>query len=224
MQTILIVEDEPTIMENIRYALTTEGFSVECSTTGTDALAVLAIKSIDFLIVDVGLPDMTGFDLCRTIRKNKTIPILFLTARSGEVDRVVGLEIGGDDYLTKPFSPREMVARVRAILRRTRPASSNTNKSGIQIHEAEYRATFNSQPIELTLSEFLILKAFVNSPNRVFTREHLMNRISDEPQMTLERTIDSHIKSLRGKLKLAGSDPELIVTHRGIGYSFKNDQ
>lgn len=220
MQTILIVEDEPTITENIRYALTTEGFSVECCTTGAGALKALTLTSIDFMIVDVGLPDMTGFDLCRTVRKEKSIPILFLTARSAEVDRVVGLEIGGDDYLTKPFSPREMVARVRAILRRLHPEPIKS-KSDIQILDDQYQATFKGQPLELTLSEFLIVKALVLSPNRVFTREQLMNRISDEPQMTLERTIDSHIKSLRGKLRAVGADPEMIFTHRGVGYSFK---
>ena len=172
---------------------------------------------------DVGLPDMTGFEVCKTIRKTQSLPILFLTARSSEVDRVVGLEIGGDDYVVKPFSPRELVARVRAILRRVSAMPLPTNGHDISIplviDEVRCQAIYFGTGLNLSRYEFRMLKAFAAHPGRVFSSEQLMDHASEEPDASMERTVDTHVKTLRARMRgvLEGLDP--IVTHRGMGYS-----
>lgn len=221
---ILIVEDEPSICENVVYALEADGFVVTSAGTGGEALAQLQVQSFSLVILDVGLPDMTGFEVCKTVRKTQTLPILFLTARSGEVDRVVGLEIGGDDYVVKPFSPRELVARVRAILRRVSalplPSSATANGSApLVIDDVRCQAVYFGTALNLSRYEFRMLKAFVSHPGRVFSREQLMDQASEEPDASMERTVDTHIKTLRARMRgvKPGLDP--IVTHRGMGYS-----
>lgn len=226
-ETILIVEDEPSIADNITYALSTEGFDSHWCASGREGLAVLAAGGIDLVILDVGLPDANGFDLAKEIRKNHDVPIIFVTARSSEIDRVVGLEIGGDDYLVKPFSPRELTARVRAVLRRTagkgRPAqpAGPQSRSPFLVDDARYSISFLGRQLELSRYEFRLLRVLVRNPGRVFSRDQLMEQAWDEPDMSLERTVDTHIKTLRQKLRAVAPDDEWIVTLRGIGYSLK---
>jgi two-component system catabolic regulation response regulator CreB len=220
---ILIVEDEPSICENVVYALEADGFAVATATTGRDALEQMKSQTFDLIILDVGLPDMTGFEVCKAIRKTQSLPILFLTARSSEVDRVVGLEIGGDDYVVKPFSPRELVARVRAILRRVSatPLPPNAHDAAIPlvIDDVRCQAIYFGTSLNLSRYEFRMLKAFAAHPGRVFSREQLMDHASEEPDASMERTVDTHIKTLRSRMRGVRSGIDPIVTHRGIGYS-----
>lgn len=221
---ILIVEDEPSICENVVYALEADGFQVASASTGRDALEKLkAQPDFSLIILDVGLPDMTGFEVCKAVRVKQSLPILFLTARSSEVDRVVGLEIGGDDYVLKPFSPRELVARVRAILRRVSalplPVAAGSAATPLVIDDTRCQAVYFGTALNLSRYEFRMLKAFASHPGRVFSREQLMDHASEEPDASMERTVDTHIKTLRARMRgvRAGIDP--IVTHRGMGYS-----
>jgi two-component system catabolic regulation response regulator CreB len=223
-ETILIVEDEPAIADNIVYALTTEGYQTKWCATGHEALSSLSDGAISLVVLDVGLPDINGFELAKKIRRNNQTPIIFLTARSDEIDRVVGLELGADDYIVKPFSPRELAARIRAVLRRTshRPAENSSAESGsdFSIIEDRREISFREQLLNLSRYEFDLLKQLIENPGRVFTREQLMLRVWDDPEMSTERTVDTHIKMLRKKLRDVSSD-ELIITHRGVGYSLK---
>ena len=220
---ILIVEDEPSIAENIVYALESDGFAVTTAATGRDALEKAAAQAFQLIILDVGLPDITGFEVCQTLRRTQTLPILFLTARSSEVDRVVGLEIGGDDYVVKPFSPRELAARVRAILRRVSsvplPPAGSAQALPLVIDEVRCQAVYFGTALTLTRYEFRMLQAFAAHPGRVFTREQLMEASSEEPDASMERTIDTHIKTLRSRMRAVKGGIDPIVTHRGIGYS-----
>ena len=223
---ILVVEDEPSILDNIIYTLETEGFEPRgCATCG-EAKAALARGSWALVVLDVSLPDMLGFDLCREIRRTSNIPIIFLTARASEVDRVVGLEIGGDDYMVKPFSPRELSARVKAVLRRFSPAPAAADGTAVaggpfRIDEDRAQILFNGVKLILSGTEFRLLRALCAKPGRVFSRAQLMDVAWDDPGAALERTVDAHIKSLRAKLKEAASDADPIETHRGFGYSLR---
>lgn len=226
-EKILIIEDEPSIADNIIYALSTEGLNAHWCASGREGMAVLTTDSIELVILDVGLPDVNGFELAREIRKISEVPIIFVTARSSEIDRVVGLEIGGDDYVVKPFSPRELTARVRAVLRRTsgrvpaEPPATPTSTSPFLVDETRYSISFLGCPLELSRYEFRLLRVLVQQPGRVFTRSQLMESAWEEPDMSLERTVDTHIKTIRQKLQAMSSSKEWIVTHRGIGYSLK---
>jgi two-component system catabolic regulation response regulator CreB len=226
-QTILVVEDEQAIAETITYALQTEGFATLWKTTGREALAVFGVQPVALVVLDVGLPDMSGFDVCREMLKHGAPPVIFLTARSGEVDRIVGLELGADDYLAKPFSPRELTARVRAILRRAngKPAApAATAAAGIWDHdEARCRIVYRAQVLELTRNEYRLLAALLAAPGRVFSREQLMTAAWDDPGAALDRTVDAHIKLLRSKLRDAAPEFDPIVTHRGLGYSLREE-
>jgi len=224
---ILVVEDEPSICENIVYALEADGFAVETAGTGFQALEALRAGAFQLVILDVGLPDMTGFEVCKTLRQSSQTPVIFLTARSSEVDRVVGLEIGGDDYVVKPFSPRELAARARAILRRARPDALEPEAAPaaargappLVVDETRCQVTYYGVPLALTRYEFRLLRAFAAHPGRVFSREQLMERASEEPDASMERTVDTHIKTLRARLREARPGIDPIVTHRGMGYS-----
>ncbi len=221
---ILIVEDEPAIADTIQYALETDGFSTVCLTSAEGVKAFLSKESADLILLDIGLPDMSGFDLCKEIRKTLNIPILFLTARADEIDKVVGLEIGGDDYMTKPFSPRELSARVKAILRRTRPSPlSEMAPQGFHVDESRRQISYFGTSLDLSRYEYALLKTFIRRPGHVFSRDQLMELCWDEPETSLDRTVDAHIKNIRNKLKniKPGLDP--IVTHRGMGYSLKEE-
>ena len=217
---VLIIEDEPAIAETLTYAFKEAGISTTHKLLGGDAITQIKQNTFDFVILDVGLPDMTGFDVCKTIRAESNIPILFLTARNHEIDRIVGLEIGADDYVTKPFSPREVVARVKAILRRTelKPNESNKNEQ-FMVDELANRIQYRGQLLDLTRYEFLLLKTLIQQPQRVFSRNQLMDIVWVHAENTLERTVDAHIKTLRAKLRVVDTQTEAIVTHRGMGYS-----
>jgi two-component system catabolic regulation response regulator CreB len=228
---ILVVEDEPAIAETILYALKTEGFVVTHCETGGDGLAEFRTKVPDFIVLDVGLPDITGFEVCREIRKTSDVPILFLTAREGEIDRVVGLEIGADDYVIKPFSPRELTARINAILRRTSSRGTASRDSAdevipnrrLELLMERYLAKLDGKDLDLSRYEFGMLRIFMKHPGRVYSRDQLMELVWDEPEAALDRTVDAHIKTLRRKLHEIDSDFDPIRTHRGIGYSFSDD-
>ena len=221
---ILIVEDEPAIADTIQYALETDGFSTVCLTSGQAVKPFLSKESVHLIVLDIGLPDMSGFDLCKEIRKALGTPILFLTARADEIDKVVGLEIGGDDYMTKPFSPRELSARVKAILRRTRfSGPSEVPTQAFHVDESRRQILYFGSPLDLSRYEYALLKTFVRRPGHVFSRDQLMELCWDEPDTSLDRTIDAHIKNIRNKLKNIKPDLDPIVTHRGMGYSLKEE-
>lgn len=215
---ILIIEDEGAIADILEYALKTEGFLPCRCVTGAEGLQLLAQpNAFRLVILDVGLPDFSGFEVCRQLRTFSEIPVIFLTARGEEVDRIVGLEIGADDYVAKPFSPRELVARVRVILRRldwrvqARP--------GFEVDEGSHRVRFEGKPLELTRYEYLLLRTLLSHPERIFTRAQLMERVWSGAEESSERTVDTHIKTLRAKLKALREDLDPIQTHRGVGYS-----
>jgi len=223
-QTILVVEDEASIAETIVYALQTEGFTPVWKTTGRDALAALAQQPVTLVVLDVGLPDMSGFDVCRELRQRHAVPVIFLTARSSEVDKVVGLELGADDYLAKPFSPRELTARIRAVLRRSTGAPAAGNAPAGWTHDtAKCRISFRGKPLDLTRNEYRLLGVLLAAPGRVFNRDQLMAAAWDDPGAALDRTVDAHIKTLRAKLREAGPEADPIVTHRGLGYALRED-
>jgi two-component system catabolic regulation response regulator CreB len=223
MSRVLLVEDEPAIADTLVYALETECFTVTHALTGADALAAAAREPHDFAILDIGLPDMTGLDVCRRLRETSSIPVLFLTARDGELDRILGLELGGDDYVTKPFSPREIVARVRAILRRgnhrAAPATQ-TPRTGLHHEGSSMRIHFDGTALDLTAHEYKLLLVLIEKPGRVFTRDQLLDHAWQDPGAVTDRTVDAHIKSIRAKLRAARPGAEnLIETRRGLGYS-----
>ncbi|MSU70357.1 MAG: two-component system response regulator CreB [Opitutaceae bacterium] len=221
-QTILIVEDEASIAETLVYALQTEGFIPLWKTTGHDALAALLQQPVALVVLDVGLPDMSGFDVCREMQRRAPIPVIFLTARSSEVDKIVGLELGADDYLAKPFSPRELTARVRAVLRRSQSSAKPTaTPTGWNHDGARCRISYGGQPLDLTRNEYRLLGALLAAPGQVFSRDQLMTAAWEDPGAALDRTVDAHIKMLRAKLRAVAPDADPIVTHRGLGYSLR---
>jgi two-component system catabolic regulation response regulator CreB len=226
MSKVLIVEDEPAIADTIQYALETEGFVPVVAPTGQEALALIEADAIDLIILDIGLPDINGFELCKQIRQRSPLPIIFLTARNEEVDRVVGLEIGGDDYVVKPFSPRELTARVKAVLRRTRANNHEASLIASQVwtvDTAKRRIGYFGENLELSRTEYELLQTFIGRPGQVFTREQLMASVWDEPEASMDRTVDAHIKNLRAKLKAVRPDLDPIVTHRGTGYALREE-
>lgn len=227
---ILVVEDEPSIRDSVVYALESEGFVVDWAGSGGDALSNAKEKNYALIVLDVGLPDMSGFDVCRELRLTSQVPVIFLTARASEVDRVVGLEIGADDYVTKPFSPRELSARVRANIRRAQLNESDEAEVPRQSEGMPFKIDYERWVIHyyedsMTLSryEFRLLAALIEKPGRVYSRAQLMDVAWEEPDASMERTVDTHIKSVRAKLKSLREDVDPIVTHRGIGYSLRED-
>jgi two-component system catabolic regulation response regulator CreB len=234
---ILIIEDEPAIADTLLYALKTEGFAPEWCTTGRAGIAALQARGFALVVLDVGLPDGSGFDVCKEIRASSTVPVIFLTARNSELDRVLGLELGGDDYLVKPFSPRELTARVKAVLRRTQafamtaagggavgrpPAGSQRGGAAAFAIDAEGCVIrYRGVALELTRYEFRVLRTLVEKPGRVFSRDQLMAVAWEDPGASLDRTVDAHIKTLRAKLRAIVPDEDPIQTHRGMGYSLR---
>ena len=228
-RAILVVEDEKSIADTIVYALRTEGFAPHWAATLGAARALLAAEPVALVILDVGLPDGNGFDFCREIRTKYPVPMIFLTARSGEVDRIVGLELGADDYVAKPFSPRELTARVRAVLRRSEsgspPSGGNTpSVAGAWSHDsAKCRIAYGGVSLDLTRNEYRLLATLVAAPGRVFSRDQLMHAAWDDPGAAMDRTVDAHIKTLRAKLRAAAPEADPIETHRGMGYSLREE-
>jgi two-component system catabolic regulation response regulator CreB len=182
---------------------------------------------VDLIVLDIGLPDINGFELCKQIRRKSDVPIIFLTARNEEVDRVVGLEIGGDDYVVKPFSPRELTARVKAVLRRIRIQPSRQGPQAAsdawQVDGAKRQIFYFGKVLDLSRTEFDLLSTLIQRPGQVFSREQLMAAAWDEPEASMDRTVDAHIKNLRAKLKAVKPALDPIVTHRGTGYALKED-
>jgi two-component system catabolic regulation response regulator CreB len=230
---ILIVEDEPAIADTLTYALATEGFEPVWCSTGEAALIALRESSFAMAVLDVGLPDINGLDLFREIQRQWPMPIIFLTARTAEIDRVVGLELGADDYISKPFSPREVCARVRMVLRRSRadsnvaaPAakpgvSAKTSAGPFTIDNERKSITYHGVALELSRTEYHLLKVLVERPGRVYSRNELMEHAWEHPDVSLDRTVDAHVKQLRAKLRVVAPDSDPIQTHRGMGYSLK---
>ena len=223
---ILLVEDEPAIADTVVYALATDGFSPHWAASGEAALAAAAATAFALAIVDIGLPDINGLELFRRLQAaHPALPVIFLTARSGEIDRVVGLELGADDYVAKPFSPRELVARVRTVLRRAQrpaaPAAAQAAAPAFAVDDERKLIRFHGMPLDLSRIEYRLLKVLVERPGRVFSRDELMERAWDDPAASFDRTVDAHVKTLRAKLRAVAPGEDPIVTHRGMGYSLR---
>jgi two-component system OmpR family response regulator len=220
---ILIVDDDLHIREVIRVALRKAGMTVFEARDGKEALTRFAGDRPDLIILDIGMPELDGLDVCREVRKSSDVPILFLSARDDEIDRVLGLEIGGDDYVTKPFSPRELIARANVILRRTTMRASDAkataalSQGGLLVDPEQHVAAFAGAPLRLTAIEFGILRAFLTRPTVVFSREQIMNAAYQLNIQVSDRTIDSHIRNIRAKLAAVNCD-NVIETIHGVGF------
>ena len=220
---VLVVDDEARIREVVQYALEKEGYEVSVARDGEEALEH-ASDQVDLVVLDVMLPKTDGLEVCRQIRQRYKTPVIFLSARSDEVDRIVGLELGGDDYLTKPFSPRELVARVRAVLRRvsasTEEAAESTETqlahAGVAIDLDRHEVTYNGAAVSLTPTELGVLVALLERPGVVLSRKTLMERAYTDVTHVTERTIDTHVRRIRSKFRRCGGDP--IATVHGVGY------
>jgi two-component system OmpR family response regulator len=220
--SILVVDDDPHIRDVVRFAFEKTGMNISIATDGKEALRQFDRNVHDLIVLDVGMPEMDGLEVCRQIRKIAETPILFLSARDEEIDRILGLEIGGDDYVTKPFSPRELVARVNAILRRTRsappPPEANAFKHGdLGIDTDSRTANFKNKPVALTALEFSILRTLMGRPGFVFTRELILDAAYAGNIHVADRTIDSHIRNIRAKMAAAGGE-SVIETVHGVGF------
>ncbi len=223
---ILIVDDEPSITEFVSYAMQKEGYETDVASDGETALKMLEEKHYDLFVLDIMLPGIDGYDLCRRIRAKMDTPILFLSARDSELNKVVGLELGADDYLAKPFGVRELMARTRALLRRNQPNDSLSSASeicagGITLDEDAHTANGNKGPIDLTPREFELLACLMRNAGKVVSREDLLHDAWGWEFITETKTVDTHIKRLRDKIEAAGYDPKLVETVRGYGYRFK---
>jgi len=223
---VLIVEDEPGIADTLQYALRTEGFDPAWVATGEEALAQVKAQLPALVILDVGLPDTSGFEVFKRLREFTDLPVVFLTARSDEIDRVVGLELGADDYVAKPFSPRELVARVRSILRRSAkpPAPALAAPAlPLAVDEGKRQIRFYGTLLELSRYEFGLLQTLASRPGHVYSRDSLLERVWDYATESLDRTVDAHVKTLRAKMKSVAPTLEPIRTHRGTGYALAED-
>ncbi len=220
MARVLLVEDEGAIAQTVEFALRAEGFDTAHALTGRAALALAATGSFDLAILDIGLPDMDGFALCRELRRGRDLPVIFLTARDAEADRVLGLEIGADDYVAKPFSPRELVARVRAVLRRSHGQPANT---GFEHDAAGQRLMFRGRLLDLTRYEYRLLAALLQRPGAILSRAQLLDRVWGHDSESSDRAVDTHVKTLRAKLRDVDPDADPIRTQRGLGYSLQVD-
>jgi two-component system catabolic regulation response regulator CreB len=228
MPHILILEDEPSIAESLVFVLQAESFSTHWETLASKALDYTKAQQVDLIIMDVGLPDMTGFEACKLLRKFSEVPVMFLTARGDELDRVIGLEIGADDYVVKPFSPREVAARVKAILKRMRPvvvaAEPASGSPREFVIDAERKTIhYHQQLLQLTRFEFCLLQTLIEQPGRVFSRDRLLNALGVAADAGYDRSIDGHIKTLRAKLRAVNADADPIKTQRGFGYSYQSE-
>lgn len=220
MPRILLVEDETAIAETVLYALRAEGFEAVHCLTGGEALRRARDLAFDLAVLDVGLPDIGGFALCRELRRDSDLPVIFLTAQGAEADRILGLEIGADDYVTKPFSPRELAVRVRVVLRRRGRVPAGLAEEGAFSHDADgRRVRYRGQVLDLTRYEYGLLAALLARPGAVLSRAQLMDRVWGDALESGDRTVDTHIKTLRAKLREVAPDADPIHTHRGLGYS-----
>lgn len=222
-QKILVVEDEWDIVKLVRAYLEKAGYAVVTVTDGQEALAVFRHERPNLVILDLNLPGMDGLDVCRALRRLSDVPVIMLTARLEETDRLIGLEVGADDYIVKPFSPREVVARTRAVLRRTEgePVKPEVIAAGeISLDMPRRQATMAGRPLDLTTMEFDLLAMLVSHPGQVFNRMQFLEQVQETPYVGYERTVDAHIKNLRSKLGDDPYNPRFIETVRGVGYRF----
>jgi len=229
MPTVLIVDDEPLIVDLARDYLEHAGFEVLTAHDGEDALSTARDRRPDLVVLDLGLPGIDGLDVTRELRRDSEIPIVMLTARDDELDRVLGLELGADDYITKPFSPRELVARVKAVLRRTterppEPDGDEIRAGDIRLQVERMRVEVGGDDVELTPTEFKLLETLARQPGRIFTRGQLLDAIHGVAFESYERAIDAHIKNLRRKIEPDARRPRYIFTVYGVGYRFADDR
>ena len=225
---ILVIEDEPSIFDNISYVLENDGFKTLWARTAGEGRDIFNAEDIALVVLDIGLPDGSGVELCKEIRKDSDCPIIFLTARSDEVDRIVGLEIGADDYVTKPFSTRELCSRAKAVLRRC-PSISRLPEATVKdvklfnVEEERNQISYLGTVLDLSRYEYQILKLMIGHPGRIYSRKTLMNLVWEEPEASMDRTIDTHVKLIRAKLaKIKPGCP--IKTRRGFGYYLADDE
>ena len=229
MARILVVDDEPDILESVVYALEREGFEVETAVTGTEALDAARTTGYDIILLDVMMPEMSGLDVCRIVRAESDVPIILLTAKDAEIDRVLGLELGADDYVTKPFSLAELVSRVRALQRRREldkhgaTPSTTVEHRGITIDLARHSVLVDEQPVHVTRSEFKVLALLASRPGEVFSRREIMEHLWDSTYVGDARACDVHIANLRRKIEPDPSHPTRIVTVREAGYRLAGD-
>ncbi|TMG28381.1 MAG: response regulator transcription factor [Chloroflexi bacterium] len=223
MKTILVVDDEPQIVQLVRDYLEHGGFKVLVAADGSSALRLASTLHPDLVVLDLGLPGMDGLDVTRSLRRNGALPIIMLTARADESDKLVGLELGADDYLTKPFSPKELVARVRSVLRRTEVAQSPRDLirvGDLELNLPSMQLTIAGRAVELTQTEFQLLSTMARQPGRVFSRAQLLSAVHGVAVESYERAIDAHIKNLRRKIEPEPHDPRYLLTVFGVGYRF----
>ena len=225
-EMILVVDDEPKIVKQARDYLENGGFRVVSAGDGKTALAMARHERPDLIVLDLNLPEMDGLDVCRALRRGSDVPIIMLTARVEETDRLVGLELGADDYIPKPFSPRELVARVRAVLRRVRggvrtPGIIRAGDLEIDLHG--HRATRAGEPVRLTRSEFNLLTVLAQHPGQTFTRAQLLDRLHGVAYDGYDRSVDAHVKNLRRKLEPDPAEPRYVLTVYGVGYRFTDE-
>ena len=223
MPKILIVEDEPALVEALEYGLGAEGFAVVASSDGAESLRVFDRERPDLVLLDLMLPGLSGTEVCKRLRAVSGVPIIMLTAKDGEIDRVVGLELGADDYVTKPFSMRELVARVRAVLRRGGEADAHEavmEASGVRIDPERYEVLVRGEEVYLPPREFALLELLVRNAGRVLTRDVLIDRVWGSDYVGDTKTLDVHVKRLRGRIEEDPHQPRLITTVRGVGYRF----
>ena len=221
MKTILVVDDEPQIVQLVRDYLEHGGFKVLVAADGSSALRIVSTLHPDLVVLDLGLPGMDGLDVTRSLRRNGALPIIMLTARADESDKLVGLELGADDYLTKPFSPKELVARVRSVLRRSEVAQSPRDLirvGDLELNLPSMQLTIAGRPVELTQTEFQLLSTMARQPGRVFSRAQLLNAVHGVAFESYERAIDAHIKNLRRKIEPDPHNPHYLLTVFGVGY------
>jgi two-component system, OmpR family, alkaline phosphatase synthesis response regulator PhoP len=221
MDTILVVEDEPGIARLVQDYLERAGFAVARASTAAEALAFARAKAPALVVLDLGLPDLDGLDVTRELRRLGDTPIVMLTARGDESDRIVGLELGADDYVVKPFSPKELVARIRAVLRRgdsKAPRGETVRALDIVVDVPRRRVTVGDRQVELTATEFALLKTLAREPGRVFTRGQLLDAVHGVSFESYERAVDAHVKNLRKKIEPASGPPRYIQTVHGVGY------
>jgi two-component system alkaline phosphatase synthesis response regulator PhoP len=225
MPRILVVDDEPKIVRLVRDYLDHAGFGVIVARDGPEALMRARAEHPDLVILDLGLPGLDGLDVTRSLRHDSGVPLIMLTARDSETDRVLGLELGADDYLTKPFSPRELVARVRAVLRRNQPDATDSviRRGELELDVPRLRVTVGGRPVTLTATEFQLLATMARQPGRVFTRSQLLDAIHGEALEAYERAIDAHVKNIRRKVEPDARHPRYLQTVYGVGYRLADD-
>jgi len=225
MTRLLVIEDEPSISEPLAYMLRKEGFEVAVAETGPNGLEEFQRTGADLVLLDVMLPGLAGTEVCRALRQSSPVPIIMLTARDSEVDKVVGLELGADDYVTKPFSHRELVARIRAVLRRRsepdEPTSSAMELGPVRMDVERHRVTVHGEPVQLPLKEFELLEVLLRNAGRVLTRQQLIDRVWGADYVGDTKTLDVHVKRLRSKLEAEPGAPKHLMTVRGLGYKFE---